>query len=313
MRRFNIFKSNIVAAKKLEKRNPLATFGVNVFSDLTSNEFKVYHNLKPDEYSYPNTDILFSPKQIQASKASFDWRKKGAVTPVMNQGSAGSCWAFSTTGNIEGQSFLAGHALVALSAEELYSCCNTGGTPPGAMKWLTSQRNGDIMTEKYYPYTASSSVDPPCEHTCRGIAPPGTDEWCSTNCYATIPQCPPTLCNCTSDGVGIGATISSWRMIPSDEGQMRAWSSTNGPISIQVDGSSFQSYKSGIMTDCTSRGIDHAVLIVGYGEESGTSYWIIKNSWGTDWGENGYIRVQYGTNQCLLKNLPATAVVTKRI
>ena len=191
-----------------------------------------------------------------------------------------SCWAFSSTGGIEGQWFLAGNTLTSVAEQELVSCdktdsgCN-GGLMDNAFAWLQSAKNGQIVTEASYPYTSGGGVSGQCKY---------------------------------SSSMPVGATISGHADLPHDEDQMAAWMMTNGPISIAVDATSFQSYTGGIMSNCISQQLDHGVLAVGVTD----SYWIIKNSWGASWGEAGYIRVAKGTNQCLLKNSPCHPKVTKK-
>ena len=203
-----------------------------------------------------------------------------AVTHVKNQAQCGSCWAFSSTGGIEGQWFLAGNTLTSVAEQELVSCdktdsgCN-GGLMDNAFAWLQSAKNGQIVTEASYPYTSGGGVSGQCKY---------------------------------SSSMPVGATISGHADLPHDEDQMAAWMMTNGPISIAVDATSFQSYTGGILSNCISQQLDHGVLAVGVTD----SYWIIKNSWGASWGEAGYIRVAKGTNQCLLKNSPCHPKVTKK-
>ena len=194
-----------------------------------------------------------------------------------------SCWAFSSSGNIEGQWFLAGNNLTSLSEQELVSCDDTnggcgGGWQDKAFAWLQSERNGSIVTEASYPYKS------------------GTMGW--------APSC--TL----KESMPVGATISSHADVARNEADMAAWVSANGPLAIVVDvgGGGWGAYKSGVLTKCTAGTVDHAVLIVGFAE----TYWIIKNSWGTTWGEAGYIRLQRGTNQCNLTFKPTSAHVTKK-
>jgi len=207
-----------------------------------------------------------------------DWRARGAVTGVKDQGQCGSCWSFSTTGNIEGQWAIAGNALTSLSEENLVSCDTTdsgcqGGLMDNAFQWLISNQGGSIFTEDSCPYTSGDGSVPSC---CSGSN---------------------------------GATISSFQDLSQDEGSMLSSLSSGGPISIGVDATSWQTYQGGIMTDCESSQVDHGVLLVGYGTQGGTQYWIIKNSWSSSWGESGYIRVQYGTNQCLISSGPCTSQV----
>ena len=191
-----------------------------------------------------------------------------------------SCWAFSSSGNIEGQWFLAGNNLTSLSEQELVSCVTTnqgcgGGWQDKAFAWLQSERNGSIVTEASYPYTSASGRSGTCD---------------------------------VKESMPVGATISSHADVSRNEADMAAWVSANGPLAIVVRVTGWETYNGGVMTKCTPGYVDHAVLIVGFSE----TYWIIKNSWGTTWGEAGYIRVQRGTNQCNLTFKPTSAHVAKK-
>ena len=277
IKRRSIFKANLMKGADQEAQNPEASFGMNVYSDLSAEEFKTYHNLNVPTKASPAKQ--FSADQVKAAADSVDWRAKGAVTQVKNQKQCGSCWAFSTTGGIEGQWKLAGNKLTSLSEQELVSCdktdsgCN-GGLMDSAFEWLLSAHKGQIVTEESYPYTSGDGISGICHDVASKT---------------------------------VGATIDGHKDIAHDEDEMATWVSTNGPLSIAVDATSWQTYSGGVMSNCESRQLDHGVLIVGYGAD----YWVIKNSWGPSWGESGYIRVKRGTNQCLLKNSPCTSEVKK--
>ena len=276
VKRRSIFKNNMMKGAELEASNPGASFGMNVYSDLSADEFKVYHSLNVPTKAGPAK--MFSESQNRAAADAVDWRSKGAVTQVKNQAQCGSCWAFSTTGGIEGQNFLAGNKLTSVSEQELVSCdktdsgCN-GGLMDQAFEWLLSAHKGQIVTEESYPYTSGGGDSGSCKDV---------------------------------SSMTVGTTISGHKDIAHDETEMATWVSTNGPLSIAVDASSWQTYTGGVMSNCVSKQLDHGVLIVGYGAD----YWIIKNSWGASWGESGYIRVSRGSNQCLLKNSPCTSEVS---
>jgi cysteine peptidase B len=276
-KRFSIFVQNMKMAQSLMAANPLAVFGANQFSDLSAEEFKVYHN--SDKFyakamsQAKEPRALFTAEQVKAAAATVDWRQKGAVTPVKNQGQCGSCWAFSTTGGIEGQWFLAGNTLTSLSEQLLVSCdtiddgCN-GGLMDQAFQWLINDHKGIIFTEASYPYVSGNGYVP----------------------------------SCNENGHQNGATIIGYQDLPKNEQQMATWVQANGPLSIAVDATSWQSYTSGIMTNCISQQIDHGVLIVGFDSSNNPPYWIIKNSWAPSWGEDGYMRLARGKNKCGISN-----------
>lgn len=205
------------------------------------------------------------------------------MTAVKDQKQCGSCWAFSTTGNVEGQAFLAGHPLTPLSEQQLISCDKgygdegcMGGLPSNAYKYIKAK--GGLESETDYPLKC------------------------------TLPIC---LKKCDFDSSKVATQITGAVTIKSDEAQMLAWLTKNGPISIGVNaaGAGWQTYTGGIMSNCKSKQPDHGVLIVGYGEDDSKPYWIVKNSWNAKWGEKGYLRLAYGSNQCNIVSTPTSATV----
>lgn len=215
---------------------------------------------------------FISPEHVKIPK-SVDWRSKGAVTEIKDQGHCGSCWAFSSTGALEGQHFRKAGTLISLSEQNLVDCstkygnngCN-GGLMDNAFRYIKD--NGGIDTEKSYPYE-------------------GIDDSCHFN-KATI-----------------GATDRGSVDIPQgDEKKMAEAVATIGPVSVAIDASheSFQFYSEGIYNEpqCDPQNLDHGVLVVGYGtDESGQDYWLVKNSWGTTWGDKGFIKMaRNADNQC---------------
>uniref|UniRef100_A0AAY4D9D5 Cathepsin 12 n=1 Tax=Denticeps clupeoides TaxID=299321 RepID=A0AAY4D9D5_9TELE len=203
---------------------------------------------------------------------TIDYRSMGYVTEVKDQGYCGSCWAFSTTGAIEGQMFKRTGQLVPLSEQNLLDCSKSYGTYGCNGAWMANAYdyvvNNGLQSSDTYPYT---SVD-------------------------TQP--------CFYDSSQIVARINDYRFIPAGDEQALADAvATIGPITVAVDAdhSSFLFYSSGIYEEpmCDPNNLSHAVLLVGYGSEGGRDYWIIKNSWGTGWGEGGYMRmVRNGSNTC---------------
>ncbi|XP_055514761.1 procathepsin L-like [Leucoraja erinacea] len=191
---------------------------------------------------------------------SFDWRKKGAVTPIKDQGQCGSCWAFSANGALEGQMGKR-DKLISLSAQNLLDCdirsngCD-GGYMESAFFWI--QTEGGINSEKVYPYNAIKSD-----------------------------------CRFRSDRVV--ANVSQYYTLRKTETALAIGVTNVGPISIAIDAhlKSFQYYKEGIYYDphCSNQYVNHAMLAIGYGTEDGNNYWLIKNSWGTTWGDLGYLKL----------------------
>jgi cysteine peptidase B len=284
-KRFAIFAENMRVAQRQRAVNPHATFGVNAFSDVSAAEFKATHHNAEQFYAraikrQESEAFVEGPKYNGGARA-IDWRSRGAVTPVKNQGQCGSCWSFSTTGGIEGQWFLAGNPLTSLSEQELVSCdtidsgCN-GGLMDNAFTWLLQAHQGKIVTEASYPYVSGEGQVPAC----------------------------------SMSGTVFGAQITGYENIVKTEDAMANWVYANGPLSIAVDATSFQTYTGGILTNCISQQIDHGVLIVGFDDTGSIPYWIVKNSWGRSWGvQEGYIYVAKGSNQCLITSYPCSSKV----
>jgi len=298
--RFRCFSANL---KLIDEHNARGaeTHGVNQFADLCTHEFnKLYLGYKQTNKTHYKHRVPFNAEAVtevgsgsgSVSSSStvapdtkkIDWRPLGAVTPVKNQGQCGSCWSFSATGNMEGQWFLAKNTLVGLSEEELVQCdhngdegCN-GGIMDNAFEWVVS--NNGIDSEKNYPYTSGDGITGTCKSAKKGLDT---------------------------------ATFTGHTDLPNDETAMGNWVFTNGPLSIAVDASSgWQSYTGGIVRNCFGTQLDHGVLIVGYNDDNSPPYWIVKNSWAASWGENGYIRLEKGTNQCGLNQDPCSSIATKK-
>ena len=288
--RFKNFVANMKKAEVLQAANPLATFGANQFADMSEAEFKSRINgaeyfkeamAKVDESKALTASIA---DRVAASGVIIDWRAKGVVTPVKNQGSCGSCWAYSANGNIEAMWAIAGNPLTALSEQLLTSCdtidhgCN-GGLMDNAFNWLINFRKGEVITEAAYPYVSGSGRNPACK--------PKSE----------------------LDALPVGAVIKGYDHIARSEDTLASYVQKVGPLSVAVDATTFQSYRGGIVTSCINRQINHGVLAVGYDDINVPPYWIIKNSWGTSWGESGYLRLAKGSNQCLINSYSTTAIV----
>lgn len=233
----------------------------------------------------------------------YDWRSKGVVTPVKEQGHCGSCWAFSAVESVESAlAITTGEAPVALSVEQILVCCKTmhhsqcsscmGGDPVAAYRYIQENSTG-LDADSDYPYdpTTNPFVPPPCKAKAnKPVAK--VNSWA----YA-VPRC--VRGNCSAHD--------------NKEIALMAVVAQHGPVSICIDAEhSFINYKSGIYNGpCSSAVIrqNHCVSIVGYDAQE--QYWLVRNSWGTSWGEDGYIRMAMGSNLCGITNEATIANVTK--
>ena len=258
--RFTVFRENfrnIVVHNADRSQN--FTMGVNQFTDLTPEEFKaqMIRGLKAPVGSFGCGSYSNS---ASGAPASIDWRTKGAVTTVKDQGQCGSCWTFSSTGAMEGAWAIAKGQLIDLSEQELVDCAGlkygsagcSGGQMEGAFKFIIE--NGQCAASSY-PYTAK---DGSC-HSCPVVAR-------ASACYDVKPN----------DQLSLKAAVAKQPIA----------------VAIEADTKYFQSYSSGVLTSSScGTSLDHGVLTVGYGEENGQKYWLVKNSWGTSWGEQGYVKI----------------------
>jgi cathepsin L len=246
---------------------------MNKFGDWSHEEFLQYigYNKTRNMVRTPGHRFL-RPSNFKAP-AAVDWRKEGYVTPVKDQGQCGSCWAFSAVGSLEGQHFKATQKLVSLSEQNLVDCsgkygnqgCN-GGLMDQAFDYIKA--NKGIDTEDSYPYKAEDG-------------------------------------KCKFNKANVGATLTGYTDVQSgSEDDLVAAIASVGPISVAIDAShdSFQLYSSGVYNepDCSSTELDHGVTAVGYDTDAtGGDYYIVKNSWNTNWGQQGYIWMSRGkNNQC---------------
>jgi hypothetical protein len=262
--------------------------GHNKFSDLSLAEFKAEY-LSSRMPAPKERSAVFLPR---ATADSVDWVAKGAVTPIKDQGRCGSCWAFSAVGAVEGAYQIAGNKLTQFSEESVTLCdplsmaCK-GGLPVNAFEHIMK---AGIPTEADYPYNLANSSDP-WGAICGHDDDDDSDGHC--NCDRTKP---------------VAATVSNYTVMPiGDEDALKAFiEMAPTSVGIEADSSAFQLYKSGTFDDAScGNTIDHAVLAVGYGTDSGTeeAYYTVKNSWGTSWGASGYIRMKQGMNICGIANL----------
>ncbi|KAJ1698797.1 hypothetical protein LUZ63_007309 [Rhynchospora breviuscula] len=266
--RFEVFKDNYKFIESVKNQPGLTyTVGLNDFADLTNKEFleKFAQSRTPRP---SNESTTFKYANCQSIPCSIDWRDHCAVTSIKNQAYCGSCWAFSAVAAIEGINKIKTGNLINLSEQELVDCdfrssgC-LGGWPHNAFQWVAE--NGGITTDEKYPYTSGATNT---QGTCDASKTSSHD-----------------------------VTISGFEFVPPYSESDLEKAVANQPVSIAIDasGSFHQFFSSGIFNgpcEADTFHLNHAVTIVGYGASNGIKYWIVKNSWGTSWGDSGYMKMQ---------------------
>jgi len=267
LNRYSIFKNNMDYARDWNAKNTDTVLGMTIMADLTNAEYqKIYLGTK--------ITVTTPPAKVDNVKdtynATVDWRTKNIVTPIKNQGQCGSCWSFSTTGSTEGAHALKTGNLVSLSEQNLMDCSTSygnqgcdGGLMDDAFKYIIA--NKGIDTEESYPYQAVQGT-------------------------------------CQYNAANSGATLTTYTDVPQGDEKSLATAVLAQPVSVAIDAShtSFQLYTTGIYYDifCSATRLDHGVLAVGFGTDTTSThnYWIVKNSWGTSWGQAGFIYMSKDRN-----------------
>ncbi|XP_040384762.1 vignain-like [Oryza brachyantha] len=275
-RRFNVFAENARYVHEANKRDDRPfRLALNKFADMTTDEFRRtyagsrarHHRSLSGGRRGEGSSFRYGGGGSDNLPPAVDWRDRGAVTGVKDQGQCGSCWAFSAVAAVEGVNKISTGKLVSLSEQELVDCdagdnqgCN-GGLMDYAFQFI--KKNGGITTESNYPYRAVQG-----------------------------------RCN-RAKASSHDVTIDGYEDVPANDESALQKAVANQPVAVAIEasGQDFQFYSEGVFTGECGTDLDHGVAAVGYGTtRDGTKYWIVKNSWGDEWGERGYIRMQRGAS-----------------
>jgi len=300
--RLSIFVQNLEQATLLNANpNDGAEYGITKFMDLTEEEFKARLGYKKSNVTTPGTLPKWDGKTCYTCKrfpnleqipAQLDWTSLGAVNKVKDQGQCGSCWTFSTVVGVEGAWFMAGNDLLSLSEEEIVQCDDNkddqgcqGGEMTLAYQYV--MKNGGLNSERAYPYTSGGGTDGHC------------NKIAEKKSVASI------------DGAYY---ISSRAQKDVNETYIMQALAQVGPLSIGINANHLQTYVKGVLSpDLCLQKLDHGVAMVGYGVgRDNTNYWKVRNSWGSDWGEEGYFRIARGSNTCGIADDVSVGYVTPK-
>lgn len=286
---FETFAQNVELIAAENAKGHSYTLGIGPFADITNAEFKANYlgYIAPDDSEVP---VLGSHTwQGEELADSVDWTTQGAVTAVKDQGQCGSCWAFSTTGSLEGAAALASGQLKSFAEQQLVDCAGfpnmgcSGGQMTHSLKWAEKH---DMCEEATYPYRAAGGK-------------------CQSGCSVGLVS-----------GSVTGVNALKGLFGPAKEQDMLS-AVNQQPLSValQADKDAFQHYTSGVISADAGCGQqpDHGVLVVGYGTENGVDYWKVKNSWGSSWGDAGFLKIARGNNVCAINSQPVYPIVSASV
>ena len=268
------WKNNDRIIADTNAKNLSYTLGHNAFSGMSSDEFAENMHFSLNREIFETTGLRgFSETLVEASmETSVDWRTQGVVSPIQDQGQAGTCYSFGTSCAVETALAIKTGVLTKLSEQQIVDCSTiknggpnmgvNGGQIAPTLEWIG--KVGGLCTEQAYPYVSGTT---------------GKTETCQKTCSQIS-----------------GTAVKSFVNVKpkSDADMMTALSNTVVSIAIEADESTFQLYKSGVFTGKCGTTLDHAVALVGYGSQSGLDYYILRNSWGQSWGQSGYMLIGKG-------------------
>jgi len=269
--RYSVFKDNLNFIHQHNSENRTYTVGVNEFADLTTKEFKARNSLLPAPVTETHNSHKITPHQdevdVTAPMADIDWRTRNVVSAVRDQGQCGSCYSFSSISTVETAYAIKHGSLVALSEQFVVDCSSAygnlgcnGGMPSAVFKFLNAK---GCATLQSYPYTG-------------------------------------VLGSCKAFSKAV-VSVSTYVNVAGETGLLTAAGIGSVVVQIEADTQAFQFYTSGVFDNSgCGTNIDHGVVVVGYGTQGTTPYWIVRNSWGASWGEKGYIRMVRGKNMCAI-------------
>ncbi|CAG4972955.1 unnamed protein product [Colias eurytheme] len=276
--RFEVFKQNLAKINELNEKSNVKSYGITQFTDLTFKEFSDYYLGIRGNITYENA-VKYVPSGLKGPD-SLDYRKIGYVTEIKDQKRCGSCYAFSSIGNIEGQyAKVHNTKAISLSEQQIVDCDRTshgcyGGWPHNVFNSLAAE--GGSMREEEYPYAGVQG-------------------------------------QCRVDGSRIAARVTGGQQLQiSDEAGLKDALVQYGPLSVVIGvNREFMLLRGKSvfkpMTSCQEG--PHAVLLIGYGNDGIDDYWLLKNSWGTTWGDQGYYRMVMGQHACNIGDYAASATV----